>query len=197
MRSPLLKLVALLALCGFCGCQSPQPRTATPERAKPAVFAKKSFDPATRNNSLALLDELLNEEKNLSKILIIKRESRELNRLVKHISEAAGNGAKLLKSMAKKDPGLQLAGTGLPPGEQAGRKAISKTKEHLLLHSKDAEFEFQLLLTQAEALSYGVHLAEVAADNEPQRDRAREFSSLSAQLKQLHEQVLAMLRKKA
>lgn len=59
-----------------------------------------------------------------------------------------------------------------------------------------APFEFQLLLTQAEALSYGLHLAQVAAENEPQTERAREFSSLSAELEQLYEQVLALLRKK-
>jgi hypothetical protein len=63
------------------------------------------------------------------------------------------------------------------------------------LHSKDAEFEFQLLLTQAEALNYGAHLAVVAAANTPQTAHAREFSGLSAQLKRLYEQVIARLRK--
>jgi hypothetical protein len=192
----LLKLFALLALCGLSGCQSPQPTTATPERAEPVSSGKKSFDAVTRNNSLALLDELLNEEKNLSKILIIKSASPKLKRLVKDISAAAGTNADLLKLLMEKDPSLQLPGNGLPPGEKATRDAISKTKEHLLLHTKGVEFELQLLLTQSEALNYGVHLALVAADNESQPERARQFSSLSTQLKQLHEQVVAMLRTK-
>ena len=165
-----------------------------PERAAPAKSGKP-MDALTRNNSLALLDELLNEEKNLSLILLIKRESVELNRLVKNISATAGRGAKRLQALMKRDPTLQLPGNGLPPGEKATREAIAKTKQHALLHSKGAEFEFQLLLTQAEALSYGVHLAQVAAENEPQTERAREFSNLSAELDQLYEQVLALLRK--
>jgi hypothetical protein len=84
----------------------------------------------------------------------------------------------------------------LPLGETATRKAISKTKENVLLHSKDAEFEFQLLLTQAEALNYGAHLAQVAAGNEQDVNRTREFLKLSAQLRELHGQVVEMLRTK-
>ena len=160
----------------------------------PPPTGKKTFDITTRNNSLALLDELLNEEKNLSKILIIKRESAGLNRLVKNISEDSDKGAKMLKTLAKKDPDLNIAATDLPRGEAATRKAIAKTKEHALLHTKGPEFQFQILLTQAEALNYGAHLALVAAENEPEPSRAREFTDLSKQLEQLHEQVLAMLR---
>ena len=130
-----------------------------------------------------------------SKILIIKRESPELNRLVKSISETAGSGAGFLKEAMKQNPELKLPGNGLPPGEKATREALSKEKEHALLHSKGAEFEFELLLTQVEALSYGAQLAQVAATNEPQPNRAREFSNLSTQLKQLHAQVIAMLKR--
>ena len=142
-----------------------------------------------------MLYELLNEEKNVSKILIIKRDSPDLKRLINNISHTARQGAKLLDSVAGKDPRLHLSLTALPPGEQATRKAIAKTKQHELLQSKGAEFEFQLLLTQSEALNYGAHLAQVAADNEPQRARAQQFANLSIKLKTLHQQVLAMLRK--
>jgi hypothetical protein len=95
-----------------------------------------------------------------------------------------------------KEQGINLKQLALPPGERATRDAISKSKESTLLHSKDAEFEFQLLLTQVEALNYGAYLAQVAAENEPQRDAASQLSGLSAELKDLHERVLAMLRGK-
>ena len=42
---------------------------------------KKGFDMQTRNNALALLDDLLSDEKNVSKILIIKHNSDELGKL--------------------------------------------------------------------------------------------------------------------
>ena len=193
----MLKFLAVFALGGLCACQSPRPAQVAPEHPVPSVTRKNSADALTRNNALALLDELLNEEKHLSKILLIKRESDELNRLVKDISQSAAQGAKRLETLMKEDPSLHLPGNGLPPGEKATRAAIAKTKQHALLHSSGAEFEFQLLLTQTQALGYGAHLAQVAADNDLLPGRAREFSRLSAELEQLYEQVLARLRIKA
>jgi hypothetical protein len=189
-----MKCIIVLAAFTLCGCQSHPQAAASPDSTAVATPANKNVDIRIRNNSLALLNELLNEEKQVSMILIIKRESPELNRLIKDIAETAAEGAKRLQSMAKNDSGLALEKPDLPPGEQATRKAVAKTKQHLLLHSKDAEFEFQLLLTQTEALNYGAHLASVAAENEPQSDRARELSDLSARLTQLYEQVIGRLR---
>jgi hypothetical protein len=194
MTTDILKCLTLLPLLSLCGCQS-YTRVADPaESIAPSASSKKSVDLTIRNNSWALLNDLLNQEKHVSTILIIKRESPELNRLIKDISETAAEAAKRMQALAKKDPALELATIDLPPGEAATRKAVSKTKEHALLSAKDAEFEFQLLLTQAEALSYGAHLALVIAENEPQDARAREFSDLSARLTQLYEQVIARLR---
>lgn len=194
MDSRRMKCIIVLAAFTLCGCQSHPQAAASADSMAVATPANKNVDIRIRNNSLALLNELLNEEKQVSMILIIKRESPELNRLIKDIAETAAEGAKRLQSMAKNDSGLALEKPDLPPGEQATRKAVAKTKQHLLLHSKDAEFEFQLLLTQAEALNYGAHLAAVAAENEPQSDRARELSDLSARLTQLYEQVIGRLR---
>jgi hypothetical protein len=194
MSSHLLKIPALFLLCSLCACQSLRHPNATPQPVEPGTPEKSGEDLRTRDNALALLDDLLNDEKNLSKVLIVKRNSDELGRLVKSISKVAGSGAEMLRAMAKSEPGLDLKKQDLPPGEAATRKAISKTKEHVLLHSKDAEFEFQLLLTQVEALNYGASLAMVAAENEPRANNTRELLALGAQLRDLHEQVLAMLR---
>jgi hypothetical protein len=192
MRSHPLDILAIFLLGSLCACQSVRPSAP----AKIVNSDGRTFDLSIRNNSLALLADLLGDEKNLSKILIIKHHSDELGKLVKDISQASGEGATLLDALAKADPGIQLKGIGLPPGEVATRNAISKTKESLLLHTKDAEFEFQLLLTQSEGLNYGAHLAMVAAENEPQAERVRDLLRLSAQLRDLDERVVAMLRKK-
>jgi hypothetical protein len=190
----LLRIPVLFLLCSLCACQSVRHPKPSPPPVEPGTAEKSAVDLQTRNNALALLDDLLNDEKNLSKLLIVKRNSDELGRLVENISKTAGRGADLLQSLAENDPGLDLKKTDLPPGEVAARKAISKTKEHVLLHSKDAEFEFQLLLTQLEGLNYGAHLAMVAAENEPQASRTREFLALGEQLRNLNEQVLARVR---
>jgi hypothetical protein len=194
MRSILLRLSTLTVVCLLCGCETFKSPPKTPPDTGMSTEANRKMDPATRDNALALLDDLLGDEKNVSKILIIKHNSEELGKLIKNISEAAKNGAETVESAAKHEPGVNLKQLDLPPGELAARKAISDTKEHLLLHSKDAEFEFQLLLTQAEALNYGAHLAQVVAENESNALFARQFTNLSEQLKNLQEQVLAILR---
>jgi hypothetical protein len=194
MRIVLLAIFAMLAVAGLCGCQSAQP-TAAMEAANPVV-PKKPVNLFTRNNSLALLDELLGEEKDVNFILVVKTAPPELKRLVKDIAKTAGQGAKMIKAAEKKDPGLKLAGNGLPPGETAARAGLSKTKEHDLLHSKGPDFELQLLLTQAEALAYGAQLALDVAVNDTQPDRSRQFARFSEQFKLLHGQVVAMLQAK-
>ncbi len=191
MRFSLRVPAILFLLLGVPGCKAPP--SAAPAAATKAD-QKTSVDLATRNNAIALLDDLLNDEKNLSKLLIIKRNSRELKRLVVNISDTAGDGAKMLSALSRQDPAIDFKLIGLPPGERETRRAIAKTKQHLLLHTKEAEFEFQLLLTQSEALNYGAHLALVASENEPRATEARELSKLSTRLQQLHEQVLEMLR---
>ena len=196
VHSHLLRLALLLTPFVLCSCQTHRPWATTPSGpVGSTVSEKKSFDLPTRNNSLALLNDLLNDEKNLSKILIIKLESAELDRVVKDISATAANGAKLLESVTKNNPQLNVEKTELPPGEQAVRDSIAKTKRKLLLHSHGAEFQFQILLTQVQALSYGAHLALIISENEPDTAIARQFSDLSARLSQLQERALAMLRK--
>jgi len=147
-----------------------------------------------RNNASSLLAQLLDQEKNVSKILIIKHGSRELSGLIKTISTAAADDAKRLKGLAQDDPTLDLRRQELPAGEKASRDAEGKTVEYELLFSSGADFEFTLLLTQAQALDYGSHLAKVAADNSADPGEADALLTMSRTLNQLLTQVKAMMR---
>jgi hypothetical protein len=147
-----------------------------------------------RNNASSLLEQLLDQEKNVSKVLIIKHGSRELSGLIKAISSAAADGAKRLKGLAQDDSTLDMTRQDLPVGEKASRDAISKTEVHDLLLSSGADFEFTLLLTQAQALNYGSHLAKVAADNSADPEEVDALLTMSRTLDQLLTQVKAMMR---
>jgi hypothetical protein len=147
-----------------------------------------------RNNASSLLAQLLDQEKNVSKVLIIKHGSRELSGLIKTISTAAADGAIRLKGLAQDDPTLDLRRQDLPAGEKASRDAIGKTDEYDLLLSSGADFEFNLLLTQAQALNYGAHLAKVAAENSAVPEETDALLTMSRTLDQLFTQVKAMMR---
>jgi hypothetical protein len=190
MRTKFIAVLSatILAAAPFCG-------RATDSAAQPAApLATVSKDQELFNNSASLLSNLLKDEKNLNKILFIKFHSKQLGGLVDAISHTAADGEKQLEALAQSDPGLNLDAVELPPGEQAARKAIAKTKEHDLLFSSGDNFAFNLLLTQADALSYGSHLAEIVAKNAPRDDVAREFHSLATTLDGLLQQVTAQIR---
>ncbi len=148
---------------------------------------------AVRNNAASLLHDLLGDEANVSKLLIIKRERDELNRLIKEISAVALNGAKKLDQLEKADVTLNLRALELPPGERAARDSIGKARAGELLRASGDDFEFKLLLTQAEALGYGAHLAKVIALHEPKPEHAKIFSDVSQQMEELRGRVLKLM----
>ncbi len=148
---------------------------------------------ALRNNAASLLYKLLNDEKNVSKILIIKQDRKELHQLINAISTTTGDAAKRMTELAETDPSLNLQSLELPSGEKAARDAIAKTKEHELLFSSGKEFEFRLLLSQAQAMSYGSHLAKVTAENSDLPDEKKAFQSLEVALNDLYQQVVTLM----
>jgi hypothetical protein len=189
MKRFIRALEILLCAGIFFGC-APFQKTA-PAKNAPAISAEQL---QMRNNSVSLLYDLLGDEKNVSKVLIIKGNREELHNLIKIISATAAAAAKQLDQLAKNDATLNLHAIELPPGEKATRDAISKTKEKELLFSSGENFEFTLLLTQADALSYGWHLAKIAAENSSQPEQVHEFESLSVAMQDLYKQVVALMR---
>jgi hypothetical protein len=173
----------------ICGCATFH-KTA-PAKNAPAISAEKL---QMRNNSASLLYDLLGDEKNVSKVLIIKSDREQLHSLIKAISTTTGDAAKQMDQLAKNDATLNLHAIELPAGEKATRDAIAKTKEKELLFSSGENFEFTLLLTQADALSYGWHLAKIAAENSSQPEQIHEFDSLSVAMQDLYKQVVALMR---
>jgi hypothetical protein len=188
MRLNRFFLLGTLMICGCAPLKDPAPAPATTAAARKLEV---------RNNAVSLLYDLTQDEKNVSKVLIIKRSSKELGALIDAISQASGDAGKRLEQMAKADPALKLHALELPAGEKATRDAIAKTKEHELLFSSGANFQFQLLLTQTDALSYGWHLAGIAAANSERPEEVRAFTEISHAMQNLYEQVVTMLRTEA
>jgi len=183
-----IKLIAVMVAvaCVLTGCQSP----------KPVSPSGSGAAQSTRNNCYSLLHQLLNDEKNVSLLRFIKREEDDVKKLVKKIAANSSAGAKLLEEFARHDPPINLDDIRLPSGEVATREAIASTKKKELLGQSGGEFELSLLLTQLQALSYAWHLAKVAAENEPQPDRARALAGVSEDMENLYHEVFVLLLSK-
>lgn len=142
-----------------------------------------------------MLFGLLSDEKNVSKLLIIKRERPELRALINEISERAGKAHKELEAFAKSDRTLNLKDHGLPSAEVVTRSAIAKARAKELLTESGKEFELRLLLAQNEALTYGAYLAATAAANDTVANRRQALQQLSSDLLQLQKKTVDLLLK--
>ena len=151
-------------------------------------------DPSTLAPGYALLDDLLGDEKNVSKLLIIKRDRPELKDLVKSISDKTGKAHKELEKLTKNGAHIDLRNQGLPNAEVETRKSISKEKSKALLAEKGDDFELHLLLTQNEALTYGANLAGTVAKTETEPKRIQFLQQLSGDLSDLRNKVFTMIR---
>src|SRR5688572_27851952 len=129
-------LVAVVCV-SLLGCQL---RSGTPN-----VSSAAAPSASTRDNAYSLLFQLLNQEKDVSKLLVVKRDSRELNRLIKEISTVSGDAVDQLKKLRAQDRSLKLDAINLPPAETATREAIAATKTKELLGVSGDTFERALL----------------------------------------------------
>src|SRR6266478_2523538 len=173
---PRLSVLALIIILLVSGC-------ATPPSDPPAT-------PVAPGHGYALLYDLLGDERNLSKLLIVKRERQELGILVKQVSQTCGHGYQQLEKFAKADGRVDLKDQGLPADEIETRKEIIRTRRKELLTVKGKEFELQLLLNQNEALTYGSHLAATVARDEESSERAAFLRQLASDLGQLRQRMV-------
>jgi hypothetical protein len=197
MRKNAARGVNRLVKCVLISCLAAVSICARANAQEPAASTSPDSGPSkidVRNNAASLLNDLLGDEKNLSKILIIKRHYPRLAVLVKAISKTSGDGQDELEKLAANDKTLSLHALQLPPGETATRAAIQKTKEHELIFSSGQKFEINLLLSQTDALDYGSHLAKIAAENSTSPEQAKTFHSLDVALNALFQRAVVRIR---
>src|SRR5258708_28546721 len=114
-----------------CGCVHPALSNGPPHDA-PALAPGQS-------HGYALLYDLMGDERNVSKLLIVKRGRPELGILIKRISNICGEAHEQLEKFAKADPQVDLKDQGLPAAEIQTRKEISRTRGKELLANKCKE----------------------------------------------------------
>ena len=184
----IFRFLPLFLLCGCASLHETSSVTPSPPNARGS-----SNSPLQITYGYALLFELLGDEKNVSKLLIIKRERPELRDLIRDIAQRCGTGHEELERFAKADPTLNLKTNGLPAVERGTRDAIGKTKAKQLLTESGKEFELRLLIAQHEALTYGSHLAATIAKTEANAQRGQFLRRLSSDLEVLENRVMSML----
>lgn len=179
------KIVAAVLLTASLGCASAGAPRRPPD------------EPAASAHGFALLYQILGQERQVSKLLMIKEERDELETVIDAIDSICDAAYERLEELAKQRPRLDLSDTGLPADEVRTRLAIAATRRDQLLAATGREFEMQLLWTQNEALTYASHLADTLARSEPDPARLAFARALWKDLTRLLQDVQNLLHRPA
>jgi len=174
---PFLSLLALL-LTG-CSTISTEPSPARPEDA--------------RNEGYSLLYDLARKLKDVNKLLLVKKEQADVKDVIEEIARLMSDAERQLKEFANDDPALNLKIQSLPRAEQKTRASIESARAKQLLLSSGQQFELRLLLSQAEGLTYGTHLARVLLQQEKDIRRKMFLEEFSRQGERLNDTVIHLL----
>lgn len=180
-------LVASCLLQG-AGCAADQATSAS---------AAESPHAATLSRGYSAIHSLLDDERNVDKILIIKAETEELKALVTRIANISGNAYDSLQPLTGASPPVRLdADQGLPMIEEAARRSIAMDTAMDLVFS-DETFETRLLMSQGQALRYGHALATQLARQDGSPERKEWAISIARAYEALYKDVVDMLSQRA
>jgi hypothetical protein len=147
-----------------------------------------------RNEGYSLLYQLLSQDSDVAKILIIKHADPPVADVIKEIASTCDQARQELDLFHKKDRHLSFEMTNLPEFEQQTRAAIASTVTKQLLTSSGKTFERRLLFTQTEAMNYAAHLAQVLHEQEDNANRKNFLATLSQRCTTLHDKAIDLLK---
>jgi hypothetical protein len=189
-----LRHAPAICLVFLASCATEPKPAANPSHPVDITSQDQQF--AVRNQGYSLLHKLLSDEKNLSKLLIIKKEQTDTGALLREISEVTGNAAGQLERFEKSDPHLHLKLPSLPMVEQEARDLISKADARELITKGGEKFEVRVLVTQADSLRYGAALAAAISNHEADAARKKFLAETGDRLEALHQKLIALLHRR-
>ena len=175
-----LYLLLLMIWPMAAGCTDrPAPRS----EVKKEMQASASAPQSDLSDGYSLLAQLMEDEREVDMIFLVKNSPKDVAEMVNEIARFCKEGKERLAELTR-GTGIKLDRTHLPKVETEAREATARTTAGRLMGS-GKDFPKQLLFTQAQALNYMAHLAQVLAAREQNATR-REF------LKQTEENATAL-----
>jgi hypothetical protein len=158
-----------------------------------AAEAKSSQ--STLNDGYSLFYDFCRQESQLSLLLWVKTMPPSISDYAKRISSTATDDMAILKAMGVRDSSLRLDKVSLPSFEIGVRQSMADDrKQQLLWGSSGARFVQSLTMTQSETTNYGLHVAKVLSETEPDSERARAMRHMYDQWLALHVEAYRLSR---
>jgi hypothetical protein len=151
-------------------------------------------DQSYRNNGYSLLHHLFDQEKSVELILVVKTAPKDVADFVHEVSQGAKDSLDSLDELRDHDKAIRFDEAGLPQFELDTRASIKGDKQHMLLFgTTGSAFARTLLVSQIEAGTYGMNLAKVLADAEPNPQRAAVLQKISARWGKIRDKAYRLL----
>ena len=149
------------------------------------------------NEGYSLLHQLMSDESDVSKMLIIKHADEPVAGVVKEISGACQAAKTSMDGFPKTDVRIEFDVPDLPRIEQESRDLDSSIEEKELLFSSGKTFEMRLIYSQAQAMEYGEVLCKALAAREDDAGRKAFVTDLSKQCADFRDRLLGLLAVKS
>jgi len=189
MKKILWKRLGALAVVGaIVGCLC----SANPKRPPDNGGAIRQL-----NEGYSLLHQLMSDESDVSKMLIIKHADEPVAGAVKEISGACKSAISRMDDFPKADARIEFDVPDLPRVEQESRDLDSSLEEKELLFSGGKTFELRLIYAQAQAMEYGEVLCQALAARENDAGRKAFVTDLAKQCADFRDRLLGYLAVKS
>jgi len=163
-------IAAVLGICGGSSCA-----------------AQDKSSQSSLNDGYSLFYHFCDQESELSLLLWIKTTPPDIADFARRISSTAKDDMAILTKFGANDGALRLDKVSLPGFELDVRKSMDDDrKQELIWGSSGAGFAQAVRMTQSEATNYGLHVAKILAETEPDPDRARAMRQICAKWTALH-----------
>jgi hypothetical protein len=142
---------------------------------------------ASLNDGYSLFYDFCSQESQLSLLRWFKTMPPGISEYAKQISSTATADIATLKAMGAGDSSLKLDKISLPSFEIRVRQSMADDrKQQLIWGTSGAAFAQAMTMTQSEVTNYGMHVAKVLSETEPDPVRARALRRMYAHWSALH-----------
>lgn len=157
--------------------------------------AEAQASQSSLNDGYSLFYDFCKQESQLSLLLWVKTTPPGIADYAKQISFTAKDDMAILEKMGIGDSSLRLDKVSLPSFEIDVRQSMADDrKQQLIWGSSGAAFARALTMTQSETTNYGLHVAKVLAEMEPDPDRARAMHHIYEKWLALHVEAYRLSR---
>jgi hypothetical protein len=147
------------------------------------------------NDGYSIFYDFCSQESQLSLLMWVKTTPPNVADYAKRISATAKDDMAILKKLGVQDGALRLDKVSLPSFEVDVRKSMAADRQkQLIFETSGAAFAQALLMTQSETTNYGLHVAKVLSETEPQLDRARAMRGIYDRWRALHAEAYRLSR---